>query len=130
MLNSAIEYTWRVGVALDGNRAAVEARTLALRLLGLAKRGEANLDLATLLSFGLYHKEYLRRTAEREQMMRAEFLALLPDYDPIEARRYEAMVKAGRKRRPEAFSGNLYEMPKEERSTQPQPLRKVPRKTA
>lgn len=106
-LDGAIDYTYRVGVSLDKTRAAVEARTLALRLLGLAKRGEANLDLATMLCFGLYHKEYLRRTAEREQFMNAELLRCIPDYDPEEAR-HAAMGKASRVRRSKSFSGSLH----------------------
>jgi hypothetical protein len=133
-LEGAIQYTYRVGVRLDHDRADREARTLALRIMSLAKEGFApNLDAASIMAFGLCHTQYLKRTAERIQLMNAELarcIALcIPDYDPAEAR-HAAMVKAGRKRRPEAFSGNLYEMLEEERSAQPQPMRNVPRKTA
>jgi hypothetical protein len=106
-LDGAIEYTYHVGLQLDHDRAAVEARTLALRLLGMAKRGEANLDAACILSFGLCHSQYLKRTAERVQFLNNELERCIPDYDPAEAR-HAAMEKAGRVRRSKSFSGSLH----------------------
>jgi hypothetical protein len=129
-LNSAIDYTYRVGVRLDKDRAAVEARTLALRLLSLAKEGYANLDAASIMSFGLCHSKYLRRTAERIQFMNdqlARCVALcIPDYCETEAR-HAALVKAARLRRQQSQGGLMHaeSEPWETRSEEQKPLHRL-----
>ena len=82
ILDDAIAYIYAVGVRLDQDRQAVESRTLALRILSLAKQGTPDLNYASFLAFGCNHERYLTRTAERNRMLQDEFNRLIPDFDP------------------------------------------------
>jgi|SRR5579872_159356 len=100
-----------------------ELWSITLRLVGIARQGyEPTLDQAAYLVVGRSFEGWRRGTAERLQLMASELTHLIPDYDPT-------MEPASRKRRPEAFSGNLYEMPEPAQSPQQKPVHRVPEET-
>jgi hypothetical protein len=112
------------------SREEFELSSITLRLLALLRQGrEATLDLACSEAFGMHFTKWCQKSMERTSALAWEFQQLIPDFDPAEAK-HAAMVKASGVRRPEAFSGNLYEMPQEEVAAEPQPLRRVSAKTA
>ena len=112
------------------SREEFELTSITLRLLALLRQGrEATLDLACGEAYGCHFLKWQQRSLERTSALAWEFQQLIPDFDPAEAK-HAAMVKASGLRRPEAFSGNLYEMPQEEVAAESQPLRRLSPKPA
>jgi hypothetical protein len=107
------------------SRTEFELGSITIRLLALLRQGrEANLDVACSEAFGMHFAKWRQKSLERSSALAWEFQQLIPDFDPAEAK-HAAMVKASGVRRPEAFSGNLYEMPQEEIAAESQPVRRL-----
>jgi hypothetical protein len=111
-------------------REEYELTSITLRLLGLLRQGRAaTLDLACGAAFSMHFAKWQQRVAARSEAMAADYQRLIPDFDPAEAK-HAAMVKERSVRRPEPFSGNLYEMPQEEVAAESKPLRRLSAKAA
>lgn len=77
------------------------------------------LDLACTAAYGCMFSTWQRRNSARLSSLEVELLGTVPDYAP-------QLDKASKTRRPEAFSGNMYEMPLCKGEEKQEPLRKVP----
>jgi hypothetical protein len=125
LLNRVAFRVWEAGQSAQSHREH-QLITITLRFLRCL-----NLDQACQQSFGKTFKKWLAYHAERDAMMSEELAMLIPDYDPMEARRANAQ-QTGRVRRPEPFSGNLYSFKdsRENRPAQPKPVRVLPQTAA
>jgi hypothetical protein len=82
-LDHALVHVWREA-QLARSCEEHEDFNIALKLLGLLRDGSSSGDLFNLAcgyAVGLCHARYLRRSAERAESMRLEFLQAIPDYD-------------------------------------------------
>jgi hypothetical protein len=77
-LDRAIGYVYQVGQHFDRTQDDVESRTLALRILALAKTDATSLDRACQVAYGC---NYDRFTTIRNYERRQLWLATIPDYD-------------------------------------------------
>lgn len=75
------------------------------------------LDLACFEAYGCSLVTWGNRNQERKDLLQRELSRAVPDYDP----------QANKVRRPEAFSGNVYKMPREEKQPLSKPVRQMPR---
>jgi hypothetical protein len=99
--------------------------TLALALMSAVRRGDSNpLASASFHAFGSTFERYLERRAEQQWRYHSEYVKLIPDYDPQEARRAN-VVEAAQMGRQTAGRGTLHTMPESPKPAQRKSLRAV-----
>jgi hypothetical protein len=143
VLNSVTDYLYREAQECRTSEER-DSFSLALAICGAVRRGEPNpVSSAAYTAFGSTLDKYVKRRAHKTWLQHQELLRCVPDYDPcvVNSRTGELLTtnreasnanveQKSEVRRQEARVGNLYEMPSKKKPSQPQPVRRMPRKSA
>jgi hypothetical protein len=141
LLNSVTDYLYREAQECRTSEEK-DAFTLALAVCAAVRRGDPSpLSSASYAAFGSTLERHLKRRSHRQWLQHQELLRCIPDYDANHGQdNYHGqdyvevsnanVEQASEVRRPEARVGNLYEMPSKKKPEQPQPVRRMPRKSA